>query len=113
MAKTNAQHQKAWRDRERDKRKDYMSERKQLFADFGRAFPEQIVVNYRFEEMEDLTNPIRVQIRYPTAQKTAIIAFAHDRDLDVERLFNLLAEELALRMGKLGMISDVPRTLIE
>ena len=99
----------------RARRRKAEKERATMFAEFAAAFPGQIRMSvFPAEDPHgDLTNPVAVRIYFPDGQKPAIAAFAHDRNLSVDDLFDQLAIETELRLKKRGMIPDVQRHLVE
>ena len=95
MTTRNARKQAAYREREKvkqERRKDEKSKAdSELLLSFCKAFPGQMTVNIAPIEHEDYTEPVRVQIRFATELRREVAAFALERDMDIESLFDRLA----------------------
>ena len=111
MPMTGAQKSQTWRKRRRTETKA----RRKMFAEFAAAFPGEITIGvYPADDPHgDLKDPITIRVKFPDGRKLAIAAFAHERDLSVDDLFDQLAIEAELRLKKRGVIPDHQRELVE
>ena len=116
MSTRNARNQKAYRDRQREKKETMLNERSALFVDFWQSFPPG-TFSVGFEPVidadPDLKDPMRIRLRFPEELKPMIVAFAHDRGMDIETLIDRLLEEVEHRAKGKGLIPDKARHIVE
>ena len=116
MPLSNAQRQRAFKTRKRDRRLEELEQRKELFLDLWKAFPPgtfRVSVDPVLDADPDLTDPIRVSLSFPEEIKPQLADFALARGMDQELLIDRLTEEIVARMRKRGMVSDVDRHVVE
>ena len=116
MPLSNAQRQRAFKTRKRERREEELEQRKELFLDLWKAFPVGafgVSVDPVLDADPDLKEPIRVRLHFSEDIKPQVAAFALARGMDPELLIDRLTEEIVDRMRKRGMVSDVDRYLVE
>ena len=84
----------AYRKRKREAKVKADSE---FLFQFVKAFPGQTKFNIADIEHEDYSEPVRIKIIFQEALRPALVDYAHGLGLDVETMFDRLAEIIAAR----------------
>ena len=107
MAKTNAERQRDWKARQREKMAQEASADQQLLREFVREFSSSL--RFSLEDVTDepdLYEPVRLTFKMATETRPRLVVFAHARGIDVE---TLLDKVTVVGMKNLSAWTGMPR----